>query len=217
MSIEITKLFRFEASHSVKGAYTCKCDRERTEGVGGGIHGHSYLVELTLKGQTNKEDGMVIDFSLVKDKFNHIFDAFDHSFIINNEDKVLVQLIPHLSSRYIIFTGNPTAENMAEYFFNYIGTALDYNNVYVQQVTVWETVTGKASKTRESSTYTPPSPLLISTSISSKWTDVEKTTFTENSGLTLPPIPLISSLGIEVLSSEAEIKIWASTQNNKNC
>jgi 6-pyruvoyltetrahydropterin/6-carboxytetrahydropterin synthase len=213
MSTEVTKIFRFEACHSVKDAYTDRCDRVR-----GGLHGHSYVVEVTLEGNI-KADGMVLDFSLLKEKFNHIIDAFDHSFIVNSEDKVMIKLAPYLSARFIFFPSNPTAENMARYFFEYIANGLPRLNyrvesekISIKSVVVWETVTGKATcRERE---YKSIPPLLVSFAISEKWNEEELSMFHSNCGVELPAYPLISNLDLETLE-DSSLKIIATT--TKNC
>jgi 6-pyruvoyltetrahydropterin/6-carboxytetrahydropterin synthase len=207
--MEITKIFRFEASHSVKDAYTGRCDRMR-----GGLHGHSYVLELTLEGGP-RSDGMVIDFSLVKEKYNHIIDAFDHSFIVNSDDKVMVKLAPYISSRFIFFPHNPTAENMAQYFFDYISKnlRLEFSGIILSEITVWETVTGKATCVRESLADTPT--LVVSADICSKWKPHELDIFTHSNGVTLTPFQLITDLDLQVIESENTLKIIASL--DKNC
>jgi 6-pyruvoyltetrahydropterin/6-carboxytetrahydropterin synthase len=208
--MQITKILRFEACHSVKDAYTCRCDRERTDNTGGGLHGHSYVVEITLDGRI-KNDGMVLDFSLLKEHFNYIVDAFDHTTVVNREDKVMKQLIPYLSSRYIIFDTNPTAENMALYFFKYIAACLPTFNheVTVHSVTVWETVTGKATCTEA---FPGVPPMYISASIANNWNEAQKHNFLENNGLVLKPTLLIKDIDIqphEVFGREDSIRIIA--------
>jgi 6-pyruvoyl-tetrahydropterin synthase len=173
-------------------------------------------VEVTLDGSV-KEDGMVWDFSLLKERFNHILDAFDHTFIVNNEDKVLVKLAPFLSSRFIIFTGNPTAENMSQYFFNYINASLkaDPSNtdVIISSVTVWETVTGKATCNHAGNAEVPI--LICSNAVTSKWKSQEITTFLNNNGAVLEKSPLIAHLDIEETSDENTLKILATFKNCK--
>jgi 6-pyruvoyltetrahydropterin/6-carboxytetrahydropterin synthase len=209
--MNVTKIFRFEACHSVKDAYTDRCDRMR-----GGLHGHSYVVELTLAGDV-QSDGMVMDFSLLKEKFNHIIDAFDHSFVVNSEDQVMTVLGPYLSARYILFPGNPTAENMAQYFFDYIHEALKscFPGVFVYSVVVWETVTGKA--TCLSGSVKSTSPLSVSYAIAENWKETELDTFTSNNGTLLHKSALFSDIKIiEVLHGDpSTFTFQASVKNCK--
>lgn len=218
--MQITKVMRFEAAHSVKGAYTCKCDREVQNGktAGGGIHGHSYVVEITLDG-TTKNDGMVLDFTKLKHIVQHIVDAFDHSFIVNSTDTVMVTLAPLISSRYIIFPENPTAENMASYFYDYINNALPIDPVVpptsLYSITVWETVTGKATQTKTHLKHAPKQ-LIVSPAIVQTWTNDEINVFSFNAGLIANPSPMIESITTYV-SSPVSNTITALLSTTKNC
>ena len=195
--MDVTKILNFCCSHSVMDAYTCKCDRLR----GGALHGHNYVVEITIGGPIAK-DGMVIDFSLLKEKFNYLIDAFDHTLVINHNDLVLVQLGPYLSSRYIIFPENATAEYMAQYFFNYIKESLHriFPDIDCKSVVVWETPTSKATCTHaqwhdESLGLVPK--LSISPAIYKNWGASECYTFEGNNGWLLDETDLITSLSIQ--------------------
>ena len=208
--MEITKILRFEACHSVHDAYTDRCDRVR-----GGIHGHSYVVELTFSGGI-QSDGMVLDFSLIKKYFNHITDAFDHSFIVNSEDKVLVSLIPFLSARYIIFPNNPTAENMASYFYDYIHYSIQslLLDCKILSVTVWETVTGKATCTAVR--FEVPQALLVSHAIYTDWSNDVLTLYARNKGRVLPKYPLIANMDVNIMEKDSIILTGSFTKTVNN-
>src|SRR3990167_11051432 len=77
-------------------------------------HGHNYIVEVTIK-SLDLVDGMVIDFGKVKQVINEV----DH--------KDLNQ-----------YLDNPTAENLAEYFYNKINEMMSNDHVSTE-VKVWET------------------------------------------------------------------------------
>lgn len=70
----ITKIFRFEAAHSLPGHHG-KCAR---------LHGHSYKLEVTLRGPLKdapgeSDHGMVMDFSEVGALVNHtVIERLDH-------------------------------------------------------------------------------------------------------------------------------------------
>ena len=79
--IRVTKEFRFEAAHALKG-YDGPCRN---------IHGHSYILSVTIGGQpiTDKSSpklGMVMDFgdlkAIIKDK---LIDLFDHALVLSND------------------------------------------------------------------------------------------------------------------------------------
>jgi 6-pyruvoyltetrahydropterin/6-carboxytetrahydropterin synthase len=87
----ITKLFPFEASHSLAGLPdTHPCSR---------MHGHSYLVELELKSETLNEVGFVRDYRELDIFKRLIDDKFDHRTL--NE----------------IVSFNPSAENLSFFFY----------------------------------------------------------------------------------------------------
>ena len=108
--IRITKIFTFETAHILYG-YDGKCKN---------LHGHSYKLFVTLKGEpindiNNVKNGMVIDFgelkSIVKQE---IIDEWDHSVLIN-------ALSPHIDlgkdlekqgHKVIYCDFQPTCENM---------------------------------------------------------------------------------------------------------
>ena len=136
--MQITKKFKFDAAHRLLDSYTKRCQN---------IHGHGYIVELTFSGHV-KPDGMLIDFSYISERYKHLIDIFDHSLVVNAEDKRLLSVLSKITERYIVFPGNPTAENMAQYFYNYI--YLDIKNAslpeyFLSTVKVWETPTGCAT------------------------------------------------------------------------
>lgn len=64
----ISKEFRFEASH-VLPAHPGKCAR---------LHGHSYLLTVSLVGYVNGRTGFVMDYGEMSDLLNPLVDLFDH-------------------------------------------------------------------------------------------------------------------------------------------
>ncbi len=123
----IRKLFKFEGSHALSSAYSSECKK---------IHGHSYVVEVVLKGERLNKDGMLIDFKMLKEKINHIFDSWDHALVVHNSDKKFESTI--FGALYVDF--NPTAENMAKYFYDQCKEMISI----IYSVRVHETATGWA-------------------------------------------------------------------------
>ena len=78
--IRLTKEFSFESAHALDG-YDGLC-RE--------IHGHSYRLFVTIKGEPVSEEsnpklGMVMDFGDLKRIVNgEIIDRLDHSFVMRD-------------------------------------------------------------------------------------------------------------------------------------
>ena len=68
--ITITKIFEFSAGHHLPN-YEGDCRNP---------HGHNYILEVTVGGEVNEEQGMIIDFKKLKDFVkSKIIDDLDHS------------------------------------------------------------------------------------------------------------------------------------------
>lgn len=107
--IRITKEFNFEMAHALYG-YDGPCKN---------IHGHSYLLSITVKGKPIKEKknpkfGMVIDFSeLKKIVEKNIVQPFDHSLVLNkNTPHKAVGDKSNLFEKIILVNYQPTCENL---------------------------------------------------------------------------------------------------------
>ena len=108
--IRLTKEFTFEAAHMLEG-YDGLC-RE--------IHGHSYRLFVTIKGEPiNNPDspklGMVMDFGNLKRIVNEqIVDRLDHAFMMRSTlaaDNIISQLGQRFS-KVVLTEYQPTCENM---------------------------------------------------------------------------------------------------------
>jgi len=105
--IRITKEFRFEAAHALKG-YDGPCKN---------VHGHSYELAVTVTGTPVNEAvspkyGMVMDFSDLKGLIKStVIDHFDHALIMNVNDQVMVPKgEPFTNVVYVDY--QPTSENI---------------------------------------------------------------------------------------------------------
>lgn len=134
---KVRKLFKFEAAHILESSYSLDCQN---------IHGHSYEVEVILKSKKLNKDGMVCDFGELKDVISSIFVDYDHSIIIPNS--LAEKVNNFLTKHTIIVDWNPTAENMAKYFYGMIKEEMlvyGLEDVKLHKVIVHETKTGWAS------------------------------------------------------------------------
>ena len=94
--MKIGKHFEFEASH-ILPKHPGKCSR---------MHGHSYKLTVVVNGPVEKDSGMVVDFSVIKDIVKEeIINKYDHR---------------HMNDYF----ENPTAENMSQQFFKAINEKL---------------------------------------------------------------------------------------------
>ena len=112
----------FAAGHALRG-YRGKCENP---------HGHNYKVRITLHGDSLDNIGLLFDFKDLKSALNQIIDRLDHQFL--NDIEPFAAL-------------NPSAENMAKYFYDETKSLLTQSNgrVRVKEVKVWETDTTTAT------------------------------------------------------------------------
>jgi 6-pyruvoyltetrahydropterin/6-carboxytetrahydropterin synthase len=70
MRTRLERLYRFEAAHFLpKVASGHKCAR---------MHGHSYLIQVTLEGELDAELGWLVDFGELDAKAEVLVQALDH-------------------------------------------------------------------------------------------------------------------------------------------
>lgn len=113
-TIRLTKEFSFESAHALEG-YDGAC-RE--------IHGHSYRLFVTIKGEPSRDEydpkqGMVMDFGLLKRIVNEqIVSQFDHSFVMRRSEQSLRmrELLAEQFSNIVLVDYQPTCENMLSDF-----------------------------------------------------------------------------------------------------
>lgn len=111
---EITVANYIDSAHLLRG-YQGKCAN---------IHGHTWRVEVTLKGEQLNEIGLLVDFHDIKKIIKEVTEAFDHKFI--NDIKPFDRV-------------NPSSENLAKYFFYEIKKGLSaFDNVAIVKVLVSE-------------------------------------------------------------------------------
>ncbi len=115
----------FASAHALRN-YKGRCEN---------VHGHNWKVRVVIAGEKLDETGMLVDFLDVKDLMAGIIDTIDHQFL--NE-------IPPFD------VVNPSAENIAEYFYTRMAEGLRAMPmpVRVTEVKIWETAI-------QSATYRP--------------------------------------------------------------
>lgn len=119
---EVTVERSFAAGHYLRN-YKGRCENP---------HGHNYKVRITLRGVELDKAGLLLDFKDLKDVMKHVIERLDHQ-MLND-----VEPFTHL---------NPSAENIAKYFFDETSgqlRSLTNGRVLVKDVTIWETDTTTA-------------------------------------------------------------------------
>ncbi|MEE8199706.1 MAG: 6-carboxytetrahydropterin synthase QueD [Candidatus Acidoferrales bacterium] len=106
----------FAAGHALRG-YRGKCE---------GVHGHNYKVRVVLAGERLDSAGLLYDFSELKQRLAEIIRSLDHKFL--NDIAPFTQL-------------NPSAENLAKYFYEQVSRRLaaSPDGAVVREVTIFET------------------------------------------------------------------------------
>ena len=114
MSFTVRVEARFEAAHFLR----------EYRGISEPLHGHSYKVEadLAARGGGVDADAIAVDFVSAKRKLESLAKRLDYG-CINN--------IPPFDEV------NPSAENLAEWFYNELSTAVADEGI-VTAVTIWE-------------------------------------------------------------------------------
>ena len=139
--IRLTKEFSFESAHALDG-YDGLC-RE--------IHGHSYRLFVTIKGEPiceagNPKMGMVMDFGDLKRIVNsEIVDRLDHSFVLRDSEQN-VELKAMLGAKFekvVLVDYQPTCENMLADFATRLQKALP-THVELHSLRLHETATSYA-------------------------------------------------------------------------
>jgi 6-pyruvoyltetrahydropterin/6-carboxytetrahydropterin synthase len=108
-SLEIFKEFTFEAAHRLPNVPAGhKCSR---------LHGHSYRVELHVRGPIGERSGWLMDFSDLKIAFEPLLAKLDHYYL--NEVEGLE---------------NPTSENLARWIWRRLRPSLpQLNRIVVRE------------------------------------------------------------------------------------
>jgi 6-pyruvoyltetrahydropterin/6-carboxytetrahydropterin synthase len=89
-------------------------------------------VRVTLTGPALDKAGLLLDFKDLKEVMKHVIDRLDHQML--NEIEPFIEL-------------NPSAENLAKYFYDQTNGRLksvSHGRVSVKDVTIWETDTTTA-------------------------------------------------------------------------
>jgi 6-pyruvoyltetrahydropterin/6-carboxytetrahydropterin synthase len=94
------------------------------EGVCNRLHGHNWKVEVQVSATDLDRVGMGMDFKEIKDATRNLLGGLDH---YNLNDIAPFDRI------------NPTAENIAAFFYTRLSERLNSDRVKVHAVTIWET------------------------------------------------------------------------------
>ena len=113
----------FDAAHFLT-KYEGKCKN---------IHGHRWRVVISIEGEP--DNGMVVDFGVLKNDLKALCDYFDHSFIVE-KDSLSNELFELLNKEFLlrVVPFRTTAENFSKYFYDELS-----KKYKVYEVSVYET------------------------------------------------------------------------------
>src|ERR671918_2146588 len=120
---EVTVEQTFAAGHALRH-YKGKCEN---------VHGHNYRVQVTVEGERLNSIGLLVDFVELKRVVREVMARLDHQFINDLEPFTVI---------------NPSAENVAKYFYDEIHSGLNLDDsevpIRISYVKIWETDTSIA-------------------------------------------------------------------------
>lgn len=102
----------FAGAHSLRD-YDGECEN---------LHGHNWKVEVTLKCEKLNQQGMAIDFKVIKKMLEETLSRFDHSYL-NELDEFCHE--------------NPTTENVSKIVYNKFSKKLP-PEISIAKVKTWE-------------------------------------------------------------------------------
>ncbi len=110
---EVTVAARFEAAHRLVGDF----------GPAARTHGHTYRLEVTIRGETLAVDGTLIDIGGLRQALDVVVGSLDYSDLGE---------VPRLSAV------NTTAEHVARYCWDELAPAVRGRGLSTMRVAVWE-------------------------------------------------------------------------------
>ncbi|MGR9114893.1 MAG: 6-pyruvoyl trahydropterin synthase family protein [Gammaproteobacteria bacterium] len=104
------------------------------------LHGHSVKAAISIKQAQLNEQGMVCDFSDIRDCVEGYIDRhLDHNFLLHKNDPI-IPLLDQNKERYLALDEHPTAEVLSKMIFQH----LKQQGFDVDQVVIWETASAHA-------------------------------------------------------------------------
>lgn len=107
----------FDAAHALHG-YPGECCK---------LHGHTWDIEVVVRGNDLDEVGIVYDFKTLKSDLGAVLEPLDHAYLND---------VPPFDAT------NPTAENLSRYIFEQLQGRVG-TPVRVLEVAVWESPVAK--------------------------------------------------------------------------
>ena len=103
----------FAAAHRLVG-YQGKCED---------LHGHNFAVEAFFSGEKLGDDGLLVDFKILKDYLKNVLDSLDHKYL--NEIPFFIEKAS-------------SAEYIAIYIFGEVEKQMKGKEAVLKEIRVWE-------------------------------------------------------------------------------
>jgi 6-pyruvoyltetrahydropterin/6-carboxytetrahydropterin synthase len=94
------------------------------------LHGHNFIVEVSLCSAALSDTGILIDFRILRQWTDEILNEFDHKC---------------LNDITYFKDASPSSENIARFIYDRIAEKIKEDNLAVSRVTVWESEDARAS------------------------------------------------------------------------
>jgi 6-pyruvoyltetrahydropterin/6-carboxytetrahydropterin synthase len=134
--LSITKIFSFESAHRIS-TYEGACSQ---------IHGHSYLLHVTVTGNELEED-MLLDFKILRKIVREeVIDRLDHSLILKDTETHRRDF-QQIGQKILWMEYEPTAERMLLWMRDRIVPKLPLK-VALESLNLYETATCYATWNR---------------------------------------------------------------------
>jgi len=117
---KITVLSHFSGAHRLRYLHG-KCEE---------LHGHNWKVEVAVVSDRLNKEGVVIDFTVLKQKVEKVLKPLDHHYLND---------LPYFSGK------EPSSENIAKYIFDRLKADLKGYHAVLKEVTAWESETSCAT------------------------------------------------------------------------
>ncbi|WP_026601990.1 6-pyruvoyl trahydropterin synthase family protein [Methylomonas sp. 11b] len=104
------------------------------------LHGHSVRASISIKQNQLNDQGMVCDFSDVKDCVDGFINkVLDHNFLLHKDDPIIPALVAN-NEQFLAIDEHPTAEVLSKMIYNHV----KQQGFNVDQVVLWETASANA-------------------------------------------------------------------------
>lgn len=129
-------LKRFSAAHRLVKNYLGKCNS---------LHGHNYVLKLVLAAEKLNQDGLVIDFAIIRDLCNEwVQSTLDHSTLVYEKDFPLLEFVQREQQKYYQMPDNTSVECLAKIIYQQLSRCIleeakkNDCDFYLKQVQLWE-------------------------------------------------------------------------------